>query len=170
MIADRLGFVWDNSYKDIDTGKFNKYTTFDGGDGLYWRSNQFINEYIINIFTSEDNSEISLGQTGGSLPQKKLGRASKYILPAGATGKARIDSNIVGGTIEVELKGPLSFPKSVTRILGIDTIEAKATHSVTEPTEFIRSTDLVIYLGEQVKQRKDVISAYVKKFIRDRKK
>ncbi|MEK3908757.1 MULTISPECIES: TadE/TadG family type IV pilus assembly protein [Oceanobacillus] len=162
-VAERLAFVWDNSDKDIDTGEFDKYTTFPGGDGLYWRltSDQYLSQFGIDIF-SKGNATVQIGSGGGgSLPQQKLGRATTDILPPGATGEVQYNNGLAGSEIVVKLRSPLNLPSSLSSLFGINEIEAEASHVVTEPTEFIRTTDLVMYAVKSIAD----YSGYITKFI-----
>ncbi|WP_162800310.1 TadE/TadG family type IV pilus assembly protein [Oceanobacillus zhaokaii] len=162
-VAERVAFVWDNSDKDIDTGAFDKYTTFDGGDGLYWRltNDQYLSQFGIDIFSS-GGATIQIGSVaGGSLPQQKLGRITTDILPAGATGEVQYINGLAGSEIIVTLKSPLNLPAFISDLFGINEIETQVSHVVVEPTEFIRTTDLVIYAVELLKDN----SGYITKFI-----
>ncbi|QGS68926.1 hypothetical protein CV093_12355 [Oceanobacillus sp. 143] len=71
-VAERVAFVWDNSDKDIDTGAFDKYTTFDGGDGLYWRltNDQYLSQFGIDIFSS-GGATIQIGSVAGVVYHNK---------------------------------------------------------------------------------------------------
>src|SRR5699024_12202435 len=78
-VAERLAFVWDNSYKDINSGEFDKYPTFDGGDGLYWRTfdNQYLSKFGIDNVFGGGIDDISLATwRGGDLPSECLSSAS----------------------------------------------------------------------------------------------
>ncbi|WP_165767878.1 TadE/TadG family type IV pilus assembly protein [Virgibacillus indicus] len=162
-VAERLAFIWDNSYKDISDGSFDKYTTFDGGDGLYWRvtDNQFLSQFGISIF-SGSSASVPIGSGGGGgLPQKKLSRASSGVLPAGATGTVEYENGLAGSNIKVTLTSPLNLPSSVLNLFGISEIKAEVSHAVVEPTEFIRTTDLVIYAIESIKDYSQYITQFM---------
>ncbi len=162
-VAEKLAFVWNNSDKDINTGEFDKYTSFDGGDGLYWRvtDDQFLSQFGIDFF-SNGGASIPIGSGGGGdLPQKKLGRVSSGILPAGATGEVRYENNLTGSQIVVHLNSPLNFPSYVTNLFGIDQIEVEVSQSVVDPTEFIRTTDLVMYAIKSLTEYSNYITQFM---------
>lgn len=168
MVAERLAYVWDNSDKDL-SGEFDEYTT-DNDDGLYWRvsDNQYLSKFGLDFFTSTDDTKVELGSSGGGdLPSEKLSRASSDMLPPGATGNARYENGISGSEIVVEMKSPLDLPGFVQGLLGIDSISVEASHSVIDPPEFIRSTDLVVYAAETVGKYKDEIMSFMKYWKRD---
>ncbi|WP_141554354.1 TadE/TadG family type IV pilus assembly protein [Virgibacillus ndiopensis] len=163
-LAERLAFVWDNSDKDIDTGYFDKYTTFSGGDGLYWRlfGNSFLSKFGLDF--GSNNATIPIGGGGGSLVEDKLARSTTSILPAGATGKVSYKNSIVGGKIVVDLESPLNLPSFLQDLFGIDKIEAKVSHAVVEPTEVIRTTDTVIHAGKTIMGYTDFFTKFINKF------
>lgn len=143
LMAERVAYVWDNSHKRLGTGAFDEgdYTTnVENGDGLYWRvtSNDFLSKFGLDL------------GLGGGLIGKKLSRASGDFLPGGTTRHIRFDNDLTGGKIIVGLDSPLRLPASIEKLFGIDGIEAKASADVTEPTEFIRTTDLVVTYVRQL--------------------
>lgn len=151
MVAERLAFVWDNSDKDIN-GAFDKYTT-SNDDGLYWRvtDNQYLSKFGLDFFSSGDEATVSIGSGGdGSLPQKKLARESENALPPGATGEVKYENGVLGSQIVVTMKSPLHLPSFVQDVIGLDRISVSVSHNVVEPPEFIRTTDLVMYIAEKI--------------------
>src|SRR5699024_1184819 len=164
-VAERLAFVWDNSYKDINSGEFDKYPTFDGGDGLYWRmfDNQYLSKFGLDNVFGGGNHAISLASSGGGdLPSEKLGRASADTLPPGATGEVRYENGLLGSQIIVEMKSPLDLPKFVRDVMGLESVKAEVSHAVIEPPEFIRSTDLIMYAFKKIKKNASYITKYRK--------
>lgn len=145
LIAGRMAYVWDNSRKDIGSGAFARgsYTTdIDNGDGLYWRltSNNFLEKFGLD-----------LGFGGGNgLIQKKLNRSSAAFLPGGTDRQIRFDNNLTGGEIVVTLDSPLRLPASIEELFGVRRVTARASSNVTEPAEFIRTTDLVVTYVKQL--------------------
>lgn len=164
LIAEHLAFVWDNSNKDIMTGEFprNQYTTSkDVEDGLYWRIRDDLFLSRFNIISNPSNVELSIGEKGTSLPAKKLSRITTDVLPNGVTGTVKYQNDILGRKIIVELERPLNLPKFVTDLFQTNIVTAKATAIVTDPVEFIRTTDMIITYLEKL----DAYFGKITKFI-----
>ncbi|HET7627422.1 MAG TPA: TadE/TadG family type IV pilus assembly protein [Bacillales bacterium] len=140
VIADRMAFSWNNSLADLEDGSFgrNEYTTdVKNGDGLYWRvtSNQFLSKFGLNLDAG----------SGEGLVAKKMDRVNRWKLSGGAKiEKINFDNNLLGGNITVTLSSPLQIPDSLKKMFGIKNIEATAKADVSEPVEFIRTTDLTV--------------------------
>ncbi|GGH77599.1 hypothetical protein JOD43_001488 [Pullulanibacillus pueri] len=163
LIANRVAYVWNNSQKNID-GDFRTYTTDDRGDGLYWRmaDDQFLSQFGISIFSGH-HSEVTIGSSGGGLIGKKLGKASKALLPPGSTGTISYNNSVFSRDITVKLEEPLHFPGSAKKLFGIDFVRANSSASVTEPTEFIRTTDLLITYFKELQENFNLIDRFRKK-------
>ncbi len=154
-IADQVAYSWSNSSKDIKTGAFNTYTT-DLDDGLYWRltANNFLENFGLKPF----------GDDG--LVEKKKHKELIEKIPGPITGKVEYKNGLLGNKVIVTLEQPLYLPASVKKLFGLDLMEAKATRSVTEPVEFIRNTDFVVYFYNEIA----TYSGYIKKFKKSKKK
>ncbi|HEU5140384.1 MAG TPA: TadE/TadG family type IV pilus assembly protein [Bacillales bacterium] len=144
LIADRMAYTWDNSHKNIENGAFSRsdYTTdLNNGDGLYWRltSNKFLEKFGLDL---------DLG--GGGLIREKISRSSNDLLPGGTDRQIRFVNDLTGGKIVVTLESPLRFPAFIEKLFGIQEVTARASADVTEPTEFIRTTDLVVTYVKQL--------------------
>jgi hypothetical protein len=164
VIADRIAYTWDNSLKDASTGEFavNEYTTSDGGDGLYWRmtDDDFLSQFVSG-FRRSGTTSIEIGsEHGGSGPEAKLSRITSNALPRDATGTVEFENKITGRVITVKLERELSFPEWVTNITGTDRVSASSSSVVTEPVEFMRTTDLLISYYEKLKENTDKIQNF----------
>lgn len=140
--AERTAYSWDNSYKEIVTGKLDG----DQDDGLYWRllsdgAVPFLNggagrpviiELPIDRASSEDKR---------SLPEKKLQRSGS-LLPSGVYGEIRYENLVMEKAVTVSLRRPLRLPLSLNRLFG-DELEAEARSIVSDPAEYIRGIDMI---------------------------
>lgn len=155
-IADNVAFVWSNSTKDVKTGAFSQYTT-DNGDGLYWRltSNSILSKFELDF--------------GGDDPLigKKLHSELVSNIPGGVTGEVRYSNGLISNkglnSIVVSLKQPLYLPPTVEKLFGMNIMEAQASRAVTEPVEFIRNTDFVIYFYDKIPEYKGYITQFKSK-------
>ncbi|WP_096186957.1 TadE/TadG family type IV pilus assembly protein [Evansella halocellulosilytica] len=142
-LADQITYVWSNSEKDHETGEFNAYTTADGGDGLYWRltSNNFMEQFGLPNIGS-----------GGLVEEKKR---SELIVDMNGpvSGSVEFNNGLLGNEIQVTLEQSIPLPSMFTDILGMDVMQAQSTRTVTEPVEFIRNTDFVVYFTGKITDR-----------------
>ncbi|QQZ10428.1 TadE/TadG family type IV pilus assembly protein [Heyndrickxia vini] len=147
-IADQVSFTWNNSSKDLETGAFDTYTT-DLDDGLYWRltGNEFFTQFGLPSFSD-------------GLVGKKTNHSIIDKIPGPIDGDIKFKNGLVGSEIIVNLNQPLHLPGYVTNLFKMDVMEAKATRSISEPPEFIRNTDFVIYFFKEAKQ----YGGYIKQF------
>ncbi|MEK3887598.1 TadE/TadG family type IV pilus assembly protein [Bacillus sp. FSL K6-3431] len=156
-IADQVAFSWSNSSSDLKTGEFDTYTT-DLDDGLYWRltGNNFLSQFGLTMF----------GDSG--LVQKKARSELIEQIPGPISGDIKFENGLFGSKIVVNLEQPLYLPSFVKNMFGIDIMKARATRSITEPVEFIRNTDFVIYFYNDIKTYGGYISDF--KTLRKNKK
>lgn len=138
-IADQVAYSWNNSSKNVKTGEFNTYTT-SLEDGLYWRltGNNFLQQFGLP----------SIGSS--SLVDKKRRPELINEIPGPISGEVQFSNGIFGSRITVTLQQPLYLPSFVKNLFGINIMEAKATRSITEPVEFIRNIDFVIYFYNDI--------------------
>lgn len=149
IIAERTAFTWDNSQKDFTTGAFeeNQYTTMDGGDGLYWRSNYIGEELIRKIFNYR--------MTGSKRSQKEQ-RANTEGSAMYTSGDVSITTSGALGfnnKVTVEVSGNLKFPDFIGEFFGNavnDEFKAEATASLKDPVELIRTTDFIVHYGKEI--------------------
>lgn len=151
-IADKVAFVWNNSSKDVHTGAFNQYTT-QNGDGLYWRltSNNILQNFGLNI--------------GGesAAVDKKLHRNLVDEIPGAISGSVEFKNKLFRNYVEVKLEQPLKLPSMVTDLFKMDVMEASAARTITEPVEFIRNTDFVIYVYKDIEKYQGYITQFKSK-------
>lgn len=142
-VADEVAYVWANSEMDRETGEFSAYTTADGGDGLYWRltSNNFTQQFGLP----------SIGDSG--LVETKTSDAILDDINGPVNGSIQFTNDLFGNEVQVTLEQDIPLPSMFTDILGINLIEADSTRTITEPVEFIRNTDFVVYFAGKVTDR-----------------
>ncbi len=152
-LADQIAYNWNNSQRDLETGEFDLYTSQRGGDGLYWRltGNDFM-------------SKFGLPGLGDGLAGEKTDQS--LLSHINAEGSITHNNSLAGNYITVDLEQPVRLPSAVLEVLGIQGVGAKATRMTSEPTEFIRNTDFVVYFAKKVNER---VSGYINKF-KDKKK
>ncbi|MFC0526019.1 TadE/TadG family type IV pilus assembly protein [Pontibacillus salicampi] len=154
-IADRLAFTWDNSKKDWETGEFaaDDYTTQDGGDGLYWRitGNNFLHQFGAG----------NLGLGNSSLANEKIDPGRIGEIPFGAEPEITFENDMLTNKINVTLTAPIHIPEYTKNLFGLEgSMEVTASKVVTEPVEFMRNVDFLLYLGEELKKFSDFITEF----------
>ncbi|SFM23000.1 hypothetical protein SAMN04487943_11087 [Gracilibacillus orientalis] len=145
MIAERTAFTWDNSYKDFETGEFaeNEYTTMDGGDGLYWRSNYIGEEFIRKIFSYRLTSDA----TGRK--ETRANTEGSEMFTSGNVVVSRADSMGFDRKVDVTVSGNLNFPDFLGFVVS-DNFEVTASASIKDPVELIRTTDFIVHYGKEI--------------------
>ncbi|MWC30104.1 hypothetical protein [Paenibacillus sp. MMS18-CY102] len=153
VTAERTSFLWDNSKRDPVTGHAE-----DGAyDGLYWRLGEdHMLDSLFGLATGEASSGTSVaigeglgGQAGqpqpeaGSLAERKLARGSAH-LNAIASGENRYKRSAVGRQIDTGLRLPMDIGL-LNNWFGRTEPHALSQSAIVEPTEFIRSVDLLRY-------------------------
>ncbi len=145
--AERLAYTWNNSYKQIETGAF----TPEQQDGLYWRLTQ---DGGLSLLGLQDQRDLTIQlpvnehQRGNGLIARKLYKAG-VSLPAGIDGSIAFDTNVLERVIRVELRGRMKLPSFVRMFFNENDMKASTEYTIAEPTEFIRTIDLVrSYAGE----------------------
>ncbi|MCJ7840229.1 pilus assembly protein [Lederbergia sp. NSJ-179] len=148
-IADQVSYVWNNSSKDVKTGEFDTYTN-DLDDGLYWRltSNNILEQFgLPNIGDS-------------SLVAKKEHAELIEEIPGPITGSVEFQNGLAGSRINVTLQQPLYLPSAVKTMFGIDLMRAQASRPITEPVEFIRNVDFILYFVNDISKYSGYISQF----------
>lgn len=144
--AERLAYVWDNSYKDAETG----FVPPNRHDGLYWRTGSRDLSGLFS-FGAENAVTISLPaymsgaeareDAGESLQRAKLARAAE-LLPQSANGRLGYRHRLIDREISVTLgkAGVLPF---LSALWMENHMEAQAISVATDPVDRIRTVDLV---------------------------
>src|SRR5699024_10843557 len=138
LIAGRASFTWDNSKKDFDTGAFgmNEYSTDEGGDGLYWRTN-FIGKQLIKKVL---NIDVFNDLTGVKIEKANSNGSAMY-----PSGTVDVDDPEISGfdsQITVTVSSELRLPDLVN-LVSDDSFHTSVTASIKEPVELIRMTDFI---------------------------
>ncbi|EFM11753.1 conserved hypothetical protein [Paenibacillus curdlanolyticus YK9] len=154
VTSERTAFLWDNSKRDRVTGLAE-----DGAfDGLYWRLGEdHMLDALFGLATGEADSGASVvigrGRGGGqseqagteddSLAERKLARDSVYLRES-AGGENRYKRGAFDRQIETALRLPVDI-NLLNQWLGRSEPQALSGSVIVEPTEFIRSVDLLRY-------------------------
>lgn len=152
VTAERTAFAWSNSAKDPLTGAYPQGQY----DGLYWRL--FDDGLVDGLFglASEDpvtSIGISPRMEGsqGSTAADKLRKTSLQTAASHRLGTGNISYHNIGVVrdIKVDMTG-LWQANSLAWLHGDGTATAEASALVVEPTEFLRSFDLVRYYASRM--------------------
>lgn len=147
-VAERTAYVWDNSYKDPRTGAHH----YDEHDDLYWRWTQdrvtdmfgFIHSRPPQTIYAPEQS-IEAGLEGVDY---KLQGAAKQLKPH-MTGTVMYTNRLIHRTVEVSLDSSMSMPGFATPFLSGE-MNAKASATVIDPVDFIRTVSLVETYAKQL--------------------
>jgi hypothetical protein len=154
ITAERAAFAWSNSEKDPLTGSYPQGQY----DGLYWRL--FDDGLVDGLFglASEHpvtTIEISPGmeEGEGSSAADKLRKTSFHTAASHRLGTGTISYRNIGvmRDIKVNLTG-LWQANSLIWLRGEGAAMVEASAMVVEPTEFLRSFDLVRYYASKMKE------------------
>lgn len=169
--AERTTYSWNNSNKDPLTGEF----ALGSYDDLYWR---LTDDNLFGFFMQSEqggstlkvsidgNSNTSLVGTNnsGSLAENKLQR-SLVLIPDGINGTSTYRNIVVDKKVSVYLENPIKITSPLAQIIG-DKISVNASSTITDPVEFIRTTNLIVSnldrLGDKDKA-KSILSKKKKK-------
>jgi uncharacterized protein (UPF0333 family) len=152
--AEKIAFVWDNSYRDINTGEFE----IGQKDPLYWRTFNDNKADLLDMMMEKERASMEIDQNGNvvlsdnnKLNNLKLEKAAELI-PRGISGKISYQNLLVERTIQVELETTFSNP-ILSLFYKNEIISAKATAKVAEPTQFIRNVDFILIYAQEIKHR-----------------
>ncbi len=147
--AEKAAFRWDNSYRDMPTGR----APTGHYDRLYWRLAD--NRMLEGIFGSlqggarDSNGGLLLpafdaDEREGDLATIKIRRSAARIDPS-FSGAARLEQgNPLLRQVRIELQAPAAI-ESVQRMIGRGASHAAASSAVVDPVEFTRLVDLARY-------------------------
>jgi hypothetical protein len=162
ITAERSAFSWSNSAKDVRTGAYPQ----DQYDGLYWRLlEDNLVEGLFGLVTERKgiSIEINPGMTGseGSSATDKLRKIGSQmaLTHKDLTGVMSYRNIGVKQEIGVNLTSGW-LPKPLIWLRGENTAEAQVSAVVVEPTEFIRSFDLVRYYTSKMKTAPEGANTY----------
>lgn len=152
IAADRISYVWDNSFRDPRTGAANS----SSADSLYWRLTS--DTMLQSIFRLENNEVASTLQlpitqdevsSKESLPIQKLKRVAAQI-PTGFRGETSYRNKLLIRRIDVFLQR-LVHLTPLEKIIGDSSQSSSAVSYIVEPVEFIRIVELGRYYGAKFK-------------------
>ena len=152
--AERTAYIWDNSYKDWETG-----ISLPGAhDPLYWRTNFSAMSGLfgghqgeVRITWPQGIDDSSTGSASRSDPESKLERAAE-TLPGQLKGSLSYHHGILERAVAVELQQNALLPLLSARWAD-SSLKAKANSVVTEPVELIRNVDFVRTFIARIKDR-----------------
>lgn len=152
--AEKIAFVWDNSYRDINTGEVETGQK----DPLYWRTFNDNKVDLLDMMMEKERASMEIDQNGNvvlsdnnKLNNLKLEKAAELI-PRGISGKISYQNLLVERTIQVELETTFSNP-ILSLFYKNEIISAKATAKIAEPTQFIRNVDFILIYAQEIKHR-----------------
>ncbi|WP_208414405.1 TadE/TadG family type IV pilus assembly protein [Paenibacillus castaneae] len=149
--AERAAFSWDNSFRAPKSGMLSE----SQHDGLYWRMTE--DEMLSSLFGLGGESQeltVSLplesNNENNQLSLRKMKQAAQWLTHAGLVHEGQISYSrgLLKRSIEVKLKQPLSLGTLEQSWLKREPKTAAAA-SIVDPTEFIRSIDLVRYYSSK---------------------
>ncbi|MGG1635127.1 TadE/TadG family type IV pilus assembly protein [Paenibacillus sp. NRS-1760] len=155
--AERAAFSWDNSNRDARSGMLNEPSY----DGLYWRIGEDgVLSSLFGLRGENDAAKVvlPLAETGdgekNALAIRKIEQSARWLGQAGLTyeGEISYSSSILRRVIKVKLKEPLSA-ESIEKSWLKREPKSAASSMVVDPTEFIRSVDLVRYYSSRFANR-----------------
>lgn len=170
VAAERSAFGWSNSAKETRTGAYP-----DGRyDGLYWRlKDDALLQGFLGLAAGDGAVEVPLGSGGagaqGASASAKLARIGETV-SGSVTGEASYRNIGIKRTVTVRAES--SWLPGALADFGVrEHAAADVSALVVEPTEFIRTFDLVRYYAEKMRQSPQGETAYRNKaaeVIRDR--
>lgn len=144
IMAERIAFTWDNSYKDFSDGSFppDKYTTKSEGDGLYWREREFGGSFVHEVFGAKIK--------GGVLEAKEQ-QAKDYVTQNTelTVKEVSVTKTTFNPKVTVTLESSLKIP-SIADYIFPTNVEVTATASIKDPVDLIRTTDFIFEYGSQI--------------------
>lgn len=169
--AERTTYSWNNSNKNPLTGEF----ALGSYDDLYWR---LTDDNLFGFFIQSEQGGSSLkvsvdgnSNTGlvgtnnsDSLAENKL-QSSLVLIPDGINGTTTYRNIVVDKKVSVYLENPVKISPPLGDLIG-NKITVNASSTITDPVEFIRTTNLIITnldkLGDKDKA-KSILSKKKKK-------
>lgn len=152
--ANRISYVWTNSHMDIATGELDSP---GASDGLYWRltDDQLLGQLV---GLGGENAAIQLGEShsGGNLVANKLSKITGAALEDSVSGKIYYKNNIAEKKVYVELNKTLPFPNFVAKLLNSE-VKVKASATITDPVEFIRTIELIKVYATELQQNVNIL-------------
>ncbi|WP_152657163.1 TadE/TadG family type IV pilus assembly protein [Oceanobacillus sp. CFH 90083] len=140
-VSSELAYTWNNSYKDIKTGDFEKsrYTGLEGehaGDSLYWR---VTDNDILGFFNLS-------GFSGESLIEKKMDKSLVY--DGSISLNVNYNNILIYSEVEVKAESSLFIPSFLKNMIG-SKVQATSSHVVTETPELVRTANFAKYLWSE---------------------
>jgi len=147
--AERTTYSWNNSSKNPVTGEF----ALGSYDGLYWR---LTDDNLLGFFMQSEQGGSSLKvsidgnrdtgsedtYSGDSLAENKL-QSSLNLIPIGINGTTTYQNIVIDKKVSVYLENPIKISPPLGDLIG-DKISVNASSTITDPVEFIRTTNLII--------------------------
>ncbi|MBB3112925.1 hypothetical protein FHS18_005027 [Paenibacillus phyllosphaerae] len=158
--AERTAFAWSNSHRDPGSGiaPVGEY------DGLYWRvGDDSALQSLFQLGGSGDGAEtvvmIGASETPSqeeeeteSLPEQKLKNGTAH-LPDVYEGEAAYRNRALLRTVSAGFEEELSVP--LLEAFGFDSVRTQSRAVIVEPTELMRTVDLVRYYAAKWSNRAD---------------
>ncbi|CAM3633555.1 pilus assembly protein [Cohnella lubricantis] len=167
IAGERAAFSWNNSAKDLRTGAYPEGSF----DGLYWRL--LDDGMLAGLFGMSSSEEEGVGvgfgdsgagaeeTEGDSLTRTKL-QAAADMLSSSLDGRMNYTNKLLERRIEMEAYSSMA-PEPLRSFLRDSQPSAQPSAVVVEPTEFIRSFDLVRYYTAKMKGAKEGEASLISK-------
>lgn len=160
--AERSAFSWSNSAKETRTGAYSEGQY----DGLYWRLlDDSLVKGLFGLVSENEELKVELysgmPEGEGSAVTDKLRRQGSQLMSSQASLRGFISYRNMGikRQIGVNLRAGW-LPEPLIWLRGEAASAMQATSLVVEPTEFIRTFDLVRYYASKMKSAPEGAAAY----------
>jgi len=141
--AWRAAHSWDNSHRDARSGlaPVGQY------DGLYWRvHDDHMLDSLFGLVADSEPVRVELpggSSADGGLPTTKLSAAAVFV-PDAYGGDLSFEGGLLLRTVTARVRQPIRIAP-LEYFIGQSEPQARASGTVVDPVEFIRSIDLVRY-------------------------
>lgn len=159
ITAERAAFNWPNSYKELQTGAYphGRY------DGLYWRlMDDALLQGVLGLAAGGGTVEVPIAPV---MPDASVAGAVGKLARAGATMPSSLSGEVsfrnVGIKRTVSIHSSTSWLPGALFDFGVtEPATANVSALIVEPTELIRSFDLVRYYAVKMRQAPEGEAAY----------
>ncbi|MGF9697704.1 TadE/TadG family type IV pilus assembly protein [Paenibacillus sp. MABNR03] len=146
--SERAAYSWDNSHKQAMTGE----VVAGEHDNLYWRLTDDRMLGALFGWAGADN-QISVPVPAGdgeNLTEKKLSQAVQGM-PSGMRGTIEYQNSLVQRKVTTQLEQVITLPLPSFLFDSGNNVLTQGSSAVVEPTEFIRTVDLIRYYAAKFK-------------------
>ncbi|WP_239614771.1 hypothetical protein [Cohnella mopanensis] len=162
IMAERAAFTWSNSAKNSITGAYPEGQY----DGLYWRlTDDNLVQGLFGLVSGNEGTEVDVypGMSGGEgyAAVDKLRRAGYDSASSSLVGTGDMSYRNVGIKREIGVRLTSDWvAQPLIWLRGGGAAQTDVTALVVEPTEFLRTFDLIRYYAAKMKNSSEGASAY----------